>query len=74
MQINAESRKNDNKFVNFESGEKRTLHFDPEKMEPVDVPFEGKMSRRYCYTVVDPDDENQQEKYFTVSKKDLSSN
>jgi hypothetical protein len=37
LQRNAESRKRDSKFVKLESGEKTTLHFDPKKIEPVEV-------------------------------------
>jgi Fe-S cluster assembly iron-binding protein IscA len=62
----AESRKKDSKFVRLEPGEKITLHFDPEKIEPVDVEFEGKKSIRYQYTVADPN-EPEKPKYFTVS-------
>jgi hypothetical protein len=69
LRKNAESRKNDNKFVKLEPGEKRTLHFDPERIEPVDLPFEGKMNRRYRYAVDDPNEEQQEEKYLTVSKR-----
>jgi hypothetical protein len=64
----AESRKKDSKFVRLEPGEKTTLHFDPEKIEPVDVEFEGKKSIRYQYTVSDPN-EPEKSKYFTVSKR-----
>jgi hypothetical protein len=64
----ADSRKKDNKFVRLEPGEKTTLHFDPEKIEPVDVEFEGKKSIRYQYTVPDPNDPEKL-KYFTVSKR-----
>jgi hypothetical protein len=51
---NEESRKKDSNYVKLEPGEKTTLHFDPEKIEPVDVEFEGKKSIRYQYTVTDP--------------------
>lgn len=69
LQKNAESRKNDTKFLKFEPGEKKTLHFDTEKIEQVDLEFEGKVSRRYRYAVIDPEDEKREEKYFTVSKR-----
>jgi hypothetical protein len=68
LQRIAESRKKDSKFVRLEPGEKTTLHFDPEKIEPVDVEFEGKKSIRYQYTVADPN-EPEKPKYFTVSKR-----
>jgi len=45
------------------------LHFDPEKMEPIEVEFDGKKYIRYRYTVTDPNDPEQTEKYFTVSKR-----
>jgi hypothetical protein len=51
LQRIAESRKNDSKFVRIEPGEKTTLHFDPERIEPVDVEFEGKKRHQisvYC--------------------------
>ena len=64
----AESRKKDSKFVRLEPGEKTTLHFDAEKIEPVDVEFEGKKSIRYQYTVFDTN-EPEKSKYFTVSKR-----
>src|SRR5437870_22563 len=68
LQRNAESRKKDSNYVKLESGEKTTLHFDPEKIEPVDSEFDGKKSIRYQYTVTDPN-EAEKSKYFTVSKR-----
>ena len=50
LRRNEESRKKDSNYVKLEPGEKTTLHFDPEKIEPVDVEFEGKKSIRYQYT------------------------
>jgi hypothetical protein len=64
LQRIAESRKKDSKF----GEEKTTLHFDPEKIEPVDVEFEGKKSIRYQYTVSDAN-EPEKSKYFTLSKR-----
>ncbi|MDQ6668642.1 MAG: hypothetical protein M3Y53_10525 [Thermoproteota archaeon] len=55
MRRNEESRKKDTKFVKLEPGEK-TMHFDPEQIEPVEVEFEGKKSIRYQYTVTDPNE------------------
>jgi hypothetical protein len=69
LQRNEESRKKDSKYVKLEPGEKITLHFDPEKIEPVEVEFEGKKSKRYQYVVTDPNEADQPEKYFTVSKR-----
>ena len=68
LQRNAESRKKDSNYVKSEPGEKTTLHFDPEKIEPVDSEFDGKKSIRYQYTVTDPNDP-EKSKYFTVSKR-----
>jgi hypothetical protein len=42
LRKNEESRKKDSNYVKLEPGEKTTLHFDPEKIEPVEVEFEGK--------------------------------
>ena len=41
---------------------------DPEKIELVDVEFEGKKSIRYQYTVSDPN-EPEKSRYFIVSEK-----
>ncbi|PWU79446.1 MAG: hypothetical protein DLM72_17320 [Candidatus Nitrosopolaris wilkensis] len=35
LRRNEESRKKESKYVKLQPGEKTTLHFDPEKMEPV---------------------------------------
>ena len=43
----AESRKKDSKFVRLEPGEKTTLHFDAEKIEPVEVEFGGALIDTY---------------------------
>jgi hypothetical protein len=69
LQRIAESRKKDSQFIKLEPGEKTTLHFDPEKIEPKDVEFDGKKSIRYQYTVTDPNQPDQPDKYFTVSKR-----
>jgi hypothetical protein len=69
LRRNEESRKKDSKFVKFQPGEKMTLHFDAEKMEPIEVEFDGKKSIRYQYSVTDPTDPEQSEKFFTVSKR-----
>jgi hypothetical protein len=65
--VNEESRKKDSNYVKLEPAEKITLHFDPEKIEPVDVEFDGKKSIRY--TVTDPNQPDQPDKYFTASKR-----
>src|SRR5215831_8824337 len=69
LQRNEESRKNDSQYVKLDPGEKKILHFNAEKMEPVEVEFDGKKVTRYQYTVTDPNDPDQQEKRFTVSKR-----
>ena len=69
LRRNEESRRKDSKYIKLESGQKMVLHFDPEKMEPVEVEFDGKKSTRYQYVVTDPNDPEQQEKYFTVGKR-----
>src|SRR6266487_1115015 len=68
LQRNAESRKKDSEYVKLEPGEKTTLHFDAEKIKPVDREFDGKITRKYEYTVTDPTDP-EKPKYFTVSKR-----
>jgi hypothetical protein len=69
LRRNEESRKKDSNYVKLESGEKIILHFDPEKIEPVDFEFEGKKTVRYQYTVSDPNRPYQPDKFFTVSKR-----
>jgi hypothetical protein len=69
LRRNDESRKNDSKYIKLQSGQKIELHFDPEKMKPVEVEFDGKKSTRYQYVVTDPSEPDQQEKYFTVGKR-----
>ena len=69
LRRNEESRRNDSKYVKLQSGEKTTLQFDAEKMEPVESEFDGKKSTRYQYTVTDPNDPLQLEKLFTASKR-----
>jgi hypothetical protein len=69
LQRNEESRKKESKYVKLDPGEKVLLHFDTEKMGPVEGEFDGKKVIRYQYTVTDPDNPDQQERYFTVSKR-----
>ncbi len=48
---NEESRKKDSNYVKLVPGEKTTLHFDPEKIEPKEVEFNGKKKHKisvYC--------------------------
>jgi hypothetical protein len=69
LQRNEESRKKDSKYVKLEPGERVTLHFDPEKIDQVELEFDGKKTKRYQYAVTDPNEPEQPEKYFTVSKR-----
>jgi hypothetical protein len=69
LRRNEELRNKDIKFIKLQSGEKATLHFNAEKIEPAENEFENKKVTRYQYTVVDANDPEQQEKYFTVSKR-----
>ena len=68
LQRNAESRQKDNKFVKIEPSEKKILQFNPEKIEQVEAEFNGKKSQRYRYSVLDPNNSNQ-EKYLEVGKR-----
>ena len=65
LRINEESRKKDSNYVKLQPEEKTTLHFDPEKTQPKEVEFGGKKSIRYLYTVTDPNQPDQPDKYFT---------
>jgi hypothetical protein len=69
LRRNEESRKKESKYLRLEPGERAVRHFDPEKMEPVEVEFDGKKSTRYQYIVTDPNEPEQPEKYFTLSKR-----
>lgn len=69
LQKNAERRQKDNKFVKLQPSEKKVYQFDPEKIEQVEAEFNGKKSQRYRYTVTDPSDSSNQEKYLEVGKR-----
>jgi hypothetical protein len=61
----------------LQPSERRVLQFNPEKIEQVEVEFNGKKSQRYQYTVTDPNSGSNQEKYLTVGKQtseDIDSN
>jgi hypothetical protein len=45
------------------------LEFNPEKIEQVEAEFNGKMSQRYRYTVIDPNNGSNQEKCLEVGKR-----
>jgi len=42
-----ESCKKESKYVKLDHGEKRALHFNAEKMEPIEAEFNGKKGTRY---------------------------
>lgn len=69
LRRNAELRQRDSKFIKIEPGQKKTLKFNPEKIEQVEAEFNGKKSIRYRYTVTDPSDNSNQEKYLEVGKR-----
>ncbi|HEX6281377.1 MAG TPA: hypothetical protein VFZ67_04060 [Nitrososphaera sp.] len=69
LQRNAELRQKDNKFVKLQPSEKKVYQFDPEKIEQVEAEFNGKKSQRYRYTITDPSDSSNQEKYLEVGKR-----
>jgi hypothetical protein len=69
LKRNAELRDKDNKFIKLEPSEKRVLEFNPEKIEQVEAEFNGKKSKRYRYTVTDPNNGSKQEKYLEVGKR-----
>jgi hypothetical protein len=69
LRRNEEARKKESRYLRLEPSEKTVRRFDPEKMEPVEVEFDGKKSIRYQYIVTDPSEPQQPEKYFTVSKR-----
>jgi hypothetical protein len=69
LQRNEESRKKESKYVKLQPGEKATFHFDAEKIDQVEVEFDGKKSIRYQYAITDPNELEQTYKYFTVSKR-----
>jgi hypothetical protein len=56
---NEESRKKDSKYVKLQPGEKVTLHFDPEKIDQVELEFYVKKTKRYQYAVTDPNEPEQ---------------
>ena len=69
LQRNAELREKDNKFIKLQPSEKKVYQFNPEKIEQVEAEFKGKKSQRYGYTVTEPDNGSNQEKYLEVGKR-----
>jgi hypothetical protein len=79
LQRNAELRQKDSKFIKLQPSERRTLKFNPEKIDQVEAEFNGRKSIRYRYTVTEPNSSNSsdQEKYLEVGKQtseDIDSN
>ena len=55
LRRNEESRnQQQHVYQNATTEKKGSLHFDAEKIEPVEIEFEGKKTTRYQYTVTDP--------------------
>ncbi len=69
LRKNAELRQKNSKFIKLQPGEKTVLQFNPEKIEQTDAEFNGKKSQRYRYTVTDPGNDSNQEKYLEVGKR-----
>jgi len=67
LQRNSDLRNRDSKFVSIQPGEKVVFLFDPEKIEPVEREFDGKVVQRFQYTVKDT--KTGREKIWTVSKR-----
>jgi hypothetical protein len=69
LRRNAELRQRDSKFIKIESGEKKILRFNAEKIEQVEAEFNGKKSMRFRYTVTEDGSNANQEKYLEVGKR-----
>jgi hypothetical protein len=69
LKRNSDVREKGNKFIKIQPSENKVLEFDPEKIEPVEKEFNGKKIQRYRYTVTDPNDTTNQEKYLEVGKR-----
>jgi hypothetical protein len=54
LQRNAELRQKDSKFIKLQPSERRTLKFNPEKIDQVEAEFNGRKSIKYRYTVTEP--------------------
>jgi hypothetical protein len=53
----------------LQPSEKKVYQFNPEKIEQVEAEFNGKKSQRYRYTITDPNNTSNQEKYLEVGKR-----
>src|ERR671931_2802638 len=67
LRRNEELRRNASPFLSMQPGEKFLGLFNPEKMEPVENEYDGKIVQRFQYTVMDPN--TGQEKYWSVGKR-----
>ena len=57
-------------YISIKEGESRVLEFDINKMKLVDkTDFNGNPVRKVQFLVIDPQDEQQREKKFELSKK-----
>ena len=57
-------------YISIKEGESRVLEFDMSKMKLVDkTDFNGNPVRKVQFLVIDPQDEQQREKKFELSKK-----
>src|SRR5919107_5030737 len=63
------SDKKNSKYIKLQPSEKKVYQFNPEKIEQVEAEFNGKKSQRYRYTVTEPDNGSNQEKYLEVGKR-----
>jgi hypothetical protein len=68
LRKNAESRQKDSKFIKLQPGEKRTLQFDPEKIEQKEDEFNGKKTQ-ILLMVTEPNSGTDQDKILPVGKQ-----
>ena len=59
-------RQKNNKFINLQSEEEKTLLFDPEKIEQLSAEYRGRKTQRIQYTVTERNSVGNNKKYFTV--------
>lgn len=62
-----EERQRQSKFVKLQSGETRAFQFNPEKFQLAEMEFEGKLSKRVHYSVLDPKQPLEGEKILPMS-------
>jgi hypothetical protein len=68
LRKNKEQKARDSKYIAWEDGEEKELHFDAEKIRQVPSKFDDD-KKRYEYTVVDLRNFPDMEKIWTVSKR-----